>query len=132
MVRGDWVVYETDGERRVGRVWKLSDDGEDAFVCYTTGCTASRTPLEMLRPYDRDADSDLTCDAWIGHYRFQGSCPDYDSSICGGCKVPIDIVRCRDCVNYRPGDGGHAPRCRKSIGTFAPGPDGFCAWGKRG
>lgn len=26
----------------------------------------------------------------------------------------------------------HAPRCERSIGTFVPDPDGFCAWGERG
>lgn len=42
------------------------------------------------------------------------------------------IVRCRDCSSYRPGGNRHKPRCEKSIGTFAPDPDGFCAWGERG
>lgn len=42
------------------------------------------------------------------------------------------IVRCRDCSSYRTGGKSHAPRCEKSIGTFVPNPDGFCAWGERG
>lgn len=42
------------------------------------------------------------------------------------------IVRCRDCASYRPGGKSHAPRCEKSIGTFVPNPNGFCAWGERG
>lgn len=41
------------------------------------------------------------------------------------------IVRCRDCASYRTGGKGHAPRCERSIGTFVPSPDGFCAWGER-
>lgn len=42
-----------------------------------------------------------------------------------------EVVRCRDCTSYRAGGKGHAPRCERSIGTFAPDPDGFCAWGER-
>ena len=40
------------------------------------------------------------------------------------------VTRCRDCVSYRPGGAGHRPRCERSIGTFVPEPDGFCAWGE--
>lgn len=43
------------------------------------------------------------------------------------------VVRCRDCASYRPGHGVNLkPRCEKSIGTFVPEPDGFCAWGSEG
>ena len=40
------------------------------------------------------------------------------------------VVRCRDCASYRAGGKCHAPRCERSIGTFVPDPDGFCAWGE--
>ena len=40
------------------------------------------------------------------------------------------VVRCRDCVSYRPDGPSNKPRCEKSIGTFVPSPDGFCAWGE--
>ena len=46
-------------------------------------------------------------------------------------EVRERIVRCRDCSSYRPGHGvNFKPRCEKSIGTFVPEPDGFCAWGE--
>ena len=41
------------------------------------------------------------------------------------------VVRRRDCSSYHPGGNMHKPRCEKSIGTFAPNPNGFCAWGER-
>ena len=41
------------------------------------------------------------------------------------------VVRCKNCASYRPGHGvNFKPRCEKSIGTFVPEPDGFCAWGR--
>lgn len=52
------------------------------------------------------------------------------SSECSGCEP---IVRCRDCVHFRPENPStHAPS--KCTGVFAfvhPDPDGFCAWGER-
>ncbi len=48
-------------------------------------------------------------------------------------RVEGEIVRCRDCVHFRPENPStHAPS--KCTGVFAfvhPDPDGFCAWGKR-
>jgi len=41
---------------------------------------------------------------------------------------PERIIRCKDCRFYR--DRGPKPRCEKSVGTFIPEPDGFCAWGR--
>ena len=40
------------------------------------------------------------------------------------------VTRCQDCASYRQGGAGHKPRCERSIGTFVPEPDGFCAWGE--
>lgn len=44
-----------------------------------------------------------------------------------------EIVRCRDCIHFRPDNPStHTPS--KCSGVFAfvhPDPDGFCAWGKR-
>lgn len=66
-------------------------------------------------------------------------CPEYvcaDLSERPGCKVSPywerreRVTRCRDCVSYRPGGTNHEPRCERSVGTFVPNPDGFCAWGK--
>lgn len=98
MRRGDWVVYESGGKREIGRVWRVYEDG--ASVCYSLGCTAARTPLRLLRPYDRDRDSDLVPDARIGHYRFDPSCPDYDDEACAGCKSVLAMR----------GMSGHADR----------------------
>lgn len=84
MKRGDWVVYEIGNKREIGRVLRM--DGDAAFVCYTFGCTAARTPLNLLRPYDRDADEDLVPDARIGFHRFDDECPVYDAAVCGSCK----------------------------------------------
>ena len=76
MVHGDWVVYENDGKREIGRI--MEDCGDRAFVCYSHGCTAACTPVAFLRPYDRERDSDLVPDMRIGYYRFWGTCPDAD------------------------------------------------------
>lgn len=84
MRRGDWVVYEAPGKREIGRVWVVGQ--ESAAVCYSLGCTAARTPLGLLRPYDRDRDGDLVPDSRIGHHRFDDDCPDYDDACCHGCK----------------------------------------------
>ena len=39
-----------------------------------------------------------------------------------------EIVRCRDCRNFKKADSGSF--CAKSI-TALTDPDGFCAWGER-
>lgn len=82
--KGDWVVYEIGSRREIGRVWRVGD--RVAFVCYHFGCTAAATPIELLRPYDRDADDDLVPDARIGFHRFDDECPVYEPQVCGGCK----------------------------------------------
>ena len=44
-----------------------------------------------------------------------------------------EIVRCRDCIHFRPGKPKtSAPSRRTGVFTFVhPDPDGFCAWGER-
>lgn len=83
MRRGDWVVCEAGSRREIGRVWRVGE--KTAFVCYRFGCTAAATPLDMLRPYDGEADSDLVPDKRIGFHRFDDECPDYDPMFCGDC-----------------------------------------------
>ena len=85
MKYGDWVVYEADGKREIGRV--ASVRGDKAFVCYSKGCTEASTPLSALRAYDRERDDDLVPDARIGYYRFWPSCPDM-----GECEM-ADICK---------------------------------------
>lgn len=54
-----------------------------------------------------------------------------DDEYSGTMERKERIVRCRDCSSYRPGYGvNFKPRCEKSIATFVPKPDGFCAWGE--
>ena len=85
MVHGDWVVYESDGKREIGRVAEIR--GDRAFVCYSHGCTAACTPISLLRPYDRERDYDLVPDMRIGYYRFWNSCPDAgDCYMADKCK----------------------------------------------
>lgn len=45
-----------------------------------------------------------------------------------------EIVRCRDCKNYRPAeDDEHEDGCALAYAyLFETSPDGFCAWGERG
>lgn len=81
--RGDWVVFDNGCRREVGRVWRMGE--KVAFVCYRFGCTASATPLAMLKPYDRDEDGDLVPDMRIGFHRFEKTCPVYDPMVCGDC-----------------------------------------------
>ena len=49
-------------------------------------------------------------------------------------RVEGEVVRCRDCVHFRPENPStHAPS--KCTGVFAfvhPDPDGFCAWAREG
>lgn len=44
-----------------------------------------------------------------------------------------EIVRCRDCKNYRPAeDDEHEDGCALAYAyLFETSPDGFCAWGER-
>lgn len=85
MKYGDWVVYENGRKREIGRV--VSTRGDNAFVCYSHGCTAECTPIRLLRLYDRENDGDLVPDARIGYYRFWSTCPDFDKCfMADSCK----------------------------------------------
>ena len=44
-----------------------------------------------------------------------------------------EVVRCRDCVHYRPeNDDKRTPsRCTGVFAYVNPDADGFCAWGRR-
>lgn len=50
------------------------------------------------------------------------------------CERREEIVRCRDCKNYRPAeDDEHEDGCALAYAyLFETSPDGFCAWGERG
>lgn len=41
------------------------------------------------------------------------------------------IVRCRDCVHFRPPSKTDRARCDGVFAFVEPNQDGFCAWGKR-
>lgn len=84
MMRGDWVVFEDHGKRKIGRVWNVGTS--NVAVCYHFGCTTESTHKSLLRPYDREKDADLVPDMRIGHYRFENSCPDFDDAVCCECK----------------------------------------------
>lgn len=50
----------------------------------------------------------------------------------------IEIIRCKDCVNYYEAEnyhpsGNYYSRCCKYFDSYNDevGPDGFCAWGER-
>ena len=83
---GEYVVYKPNNQ--VGRIGRVTECREsDAFVCYTSGCTAACTPLDMLRKATEDeiAHADKT----IGFHRFDRYCPeriDWCCSMCGAEK----------------------------------------------
>lgn len=52
------------------------------------------------------------------------------SSKIEGTGVMEKIVRCRDCVHWRPPDKMHQSRCDGVFAFVKPNPDGFCAWGR--
>lgn len=78
---GDWVVY---ADREIGRV--ASVEGDAAFVCYSHGCTAAKTPLRLIEPYIPQAHGHLRKDPLIGFHRFDDSCPEYDPDVCEICS----------------------------------------------
>lgn len=39
------------------------------------------------------------------------------------------VVRCRDCVHFRPPSKTDRARCDGVFAFVEPTPDGFCAWG---
>ena len=41
------------------------------------------------------------------------------------------VVRCRDCVHFRPPGKPDPARCSGVFAFVEPDPDGFCAWGER-
>ncbi len=84
MKRGDWVVFDPQRRRQIGRVASVGD--KVAFVCYSHGCTAASSPLDLLVPYDPDLFPDLAPDARIGFHRFDDYCPSYDPTFCPQCR----------------------------------------------
>lgn len=55
-----------------------------------------------------------------------------DEEYSGTCERREKVVRCRDCVNFRPPSKTDRARCDGVFAFVEPDPDGFCAWGKRG
>lgn len=81
---GDWVVYDPGyGESRIGRVTEVR--GDNAFVCYSSGCAAASTPLIYLRA--ASAEEVDGADASIGFHRFDATCPERDEACCYGCRA---------------------------------------------
>lgn len=82
--RGDWVVFAPGYKSpEIGRVANVNVETNACFVCYTHGCTAALTAVEMLEPYDPERFPDLVPDERIGYHRFdEGGCPDYDPGAC--------------------------------------------------
>lgn len=82
---GDWVVYDPGYKRELGRVLRVSKNGEFAYVCYSEGCTAAATRISDLKPYDlRTCEFEVNLN--IGYHRFDAQCPDYDPECCFDCK----------------------------------------------
>ena len=51
------------------------------------------------------------------------------SAQCAHFEAMPEVVRCRDCVHWRPPDSMHPSRCTGAMAFVEPSPDGFCAWG---
>lgn len=69
---GDWVTYDPGyRDPEIGRV--TTDKGDSAFVCYSCGCTASRTPKKYLRR--ATMEEILAAPRGIGYHRFNSHCP---------------------------------------------------------
>lgn len=78
---GDYVVYLPNN--KVGRVTEVR--GDKAFVCYTDGCTAAGTPLELIR---EATESEIRgADPLIGFHRFDKYCPNRVDEACYMCKA---------------------------------------------
>ena len=94
---GDYVLYSNGSKREVGRVLRMFDDGLSAYVCYHEGCTAARTPIEMLKLLDvhqlKNLDFKVPYDITkLGYHRFDKYCPDYDPECCYRCPVSVYLV----------------------------------------
>ena len=84
---GDWVAYDPGyRDPEIGRV--TTDKGDSAFVCYYTGCTASRTPKKYLRR--ATMEEILDAPRGIGYHRFDSECPSAE-----GCPVREDCEAVR-------------------------------------
>lgn len=80
---GDWVIYDPGYKCEIGRVTECGETS--AFVCYTQGCTAASTPLELLRPA---TDEEIAAASpGIGFHRFDATCPNRDDRCCQGCRA---------------------------------------------
>ncbi|WP_304598277.1 hypothetical protein [Adlercreutzia caecimuris] len=78
MKKGDYVLFDTGfGDCDLGRVASVS--GNIAFVCFSTGCTASACTQEYLRVIE---PSECEESISFGHHRFDDFCPDYDPDCC--------------------------------------------------
>lgn len=92
---GDYVLYSNGGKQDVGRVLRMSKDGLSAYVCYHEGCTAARTPVNMLKLLDLKQLKDMNfripyAVTKLGYHRFNKHCPDYDPECCYGCPAGTD------------------------------------------
>ena len=80
---GDWVVYDPGYKQEIGRVTECGD--ANAWVCYSTGCTAASTPLDCLRPA---TDKEIAqAPNGIGFHRFDRFCPSRDEECCFMCRA---------------------------------------------
>lgn len=82
---GDWVMYDPGYVTQVGRVASVS--GDNVYVCYHNGCTASNTPADLLRPAT-DAEV-ANASAGIGFHRFDEYCPKRMEDVCYMCRAKL-------------------------------------------
>lgn len=52
-----------------------------------------------------------------------------DEEYSGTCERREKVVRCRDCVHFRPPSKTGRARCDGVFAFVEPDTDGFCAWG---
>ena len=70
--KGDVVAYCPGyATECIGRVAGPAND-LNTFVCYTSGCTAAKTPISAA----------MAAEMGIGHHRFDEECPDYSEGCC--------------------------------------------------
>lgn len=81
---GDYVVYQRNGERQLGRVASFGNyDREKAFVCFNKGCTASAANIADLFPATVTEQARAVQEGrLLGYHRFDVSCPDYTPELC--------------------------------------------------
>ena len=77
--KGDYVMYD---ERELGRVVYVREVDGAIFVCYSTGCTASNTPMKKLRLATDEEFKSNKFARLLGYHRFDDYCPDYDPLFC--------------------------------------------------